>query len=77
MTARPSFPFDPSHHQAGSIAASGRCSWHGRDGQTVESCRQEAVVSFEDHDGTWQSGCSVALDALVERGDIEALGQGA
>jgi hypothetical protein len=74
---RPCYPFDPDHHQAGSVASSGRCSWHGWDGRTVESCQVDAVVSFQDNDGTWQSGCAVALEELVEQGEIEPLGQGA
>lgn len=40
-------------------------------------CAGDAVVSFEDAEGRWQSGCSVALEQLTERGEIEALGQGA
>jgi hypothetical protein len=73
----PSYPYDPELHEPGSVAATGRCSWHGWDGRTVESCGGEAVVSFQDRDGTWQSGCAVALRELVERGEIEPLGQGA
>ena len=37
----------------------------------------EAVVSFEGDDGRWISGCRLALERLVEQGDIEPLGQGA
>ncbi|GAB6984095.1 hypothetical protein [Nocardioides pyridinolyticus] len=66
----PSLPYDPDHHDPGSVAANGRCSWHA-------SCDGEAVVSFQDRDGAWQSGCAVALRELVDRGDIEPLGQGA
>jgi hypothetical protein len=73
----PSYPYDPDRHEAGSIASTGRCSWHGRDGRDVHSCAGEAVVSFQDLDGSWQSGCRTALEELVERGDIEPLGQGA
>jgi hypothetical protein len=73
----PSYPYDPGHHRPGSVAATGRCSWHGWDGRRVESCNGTAVVSFEDREGTWQSGCTVALEELVESGDIEPLGQGA
>jgi hypothetical protein len=71
----PSQTYDPELHEAGSDAAEGRCSHHAasRDGQ----CSGEAVVSFEDEDGRWQSGCRLALEELVERGDIEPLGQGA
>jgi len=35
------------------------------------------VVSFQDRHGEWQSGCARALEELVERGEIEPLGQGA
>jgi len=35
------------------------------------------VVSFEDGDGGWQAGCRLALEQLVERDEIEPLGQGA
>jgi hypothetical protein len=71
---RQSQTFDPALHQAGSPAAEGACSHHaGGSGD----CAGEAVVSFEDSDGQWQSGCRTALEELVERGDIEPLGQGA
>ena len=66
--------FDPSLHEAGSTAAQGRCSYHG-DGEAGR-CAGEAVVSFHDQDGRWQSGCSLALEELVEKGEIEPLGQG-
>jgi len=39
-------------------------------------CAGEAVVSFQDRDGRWQSGCSLALKQLVEQGEVEPLGQG-
>jgi hypothetical protein len=71
----PSYPFDPELHEANSVAASGRCSQH--DGASGGSCAGEAVVSFQDAQGTWQSGCSLALEELVERGEIAPLGQGA
>jgi hypothetical protein len=72
-----SYPFDPDLHPPGSAAASGRCSQHGDGGATTGPCTGEAVVSFQDRDGQWQAGCSVALQQLVERGEIEPLGQGA
>jgi len=72
----PSQTFDPALHEAGTAAAEGRCSWH--EGQPAqEECAGEAVVSFQDGDGAWQSGCRLALEDLVERGEIEPLGQGA
>jgi hypothetical protein len=37
----------------------------------------EAVVSYQGADDRWQSGCSLALEQLVERGEIAPLGQGA
>ena len=48
--------------------------WRGR-GRRLRA--GEAVVSFEDQDAQWQSGCRTALEELVERGEIEPLGQGA
>ena len=72
---RQSQTFDPALHQAGSPAAEGGCSHHA--GGAGGDCAGEAVVSFEASDGTWQSGCRTALEELVERGEIEPLGQGA
>ncbi len=72
---KPSQTFDPSLHAPGSPAAEGRCSYHADQGGG--QCSGEAVVSFEDDDGQWQSGCGLALEDLVERGEIEPLGQGA
>lgn len=48
-----------------------------QDGQDGGGCTVEAVVSFQDAQGRWQSGCSVALEQLVEREEIQPLGQGA
>jgi hypothetical protein len=76
----PSFPFDPDLHGTGSVAARGGCSWHDSqdgEGATEPGCDEEAVVSFEDAQGRWQSGCQRALENLVARGAIEPLGQGA
>ena len=68
--------YDPELHPEGSPAAGGRCSYHaGRS--DASGCAGEAVVSYQDGDGNWQSGCSVALKELVEREEIEPLGQGA
>jgi len=72
----PSEVYDPELHEAGSIAASGQCSHH-TDAESGGRCGGEAVVSFQDRDGQWQSGCSLALEELVESGEIEPLGQGA
>ena len=69
-----SHPHDPDLHEEGSVAASGRCSHHDSGS---EACTGEAVISFQDRDGVWQSGCSAALEQLVERGEITPLGQGA
>jgi len=71
----PSQTYDPELHQSDSYAAGGGCSYHGQS--AGEECSGEAVVSFEDDDGRWQSGCRLALEDLVERGEIEPLGQGA
>lgn len=73
----PSYPYDADLHEPGSLAATGRCSLHGSDGAAAGSCAGEAVVSFQDRRGHWQSGCSLALEQLVDRGEIEPLGQGA
>lgn len=73
----PSQTFDPTLHEAGSAAAQGRCSHHATEGGGTGACAGEAVVSFQDQDGRWQSGCSLALEQLVEAGEIEPLGQGA
>ena len=68
--------YDPAHHRPGTTAAQGGCSWH-EEASRGETCSGEAVVSFEDDDGQWQSGCRLALEDLVEHGEIEPLGQGA
>jgi len=68
--------FDPELHEAGSAAARGQCSYHSADDADGGECSGEAVVSFQDGDGRWQSGCSLALEQLVEQGEIEPLGQG-
>lgn len=73
----PSYPYDAELHEPGSVAASGRCSQHDPDSPERDTCAGEAVVSFQDQEGRWQSGCSTALEQLVERGEIEPLGQGA
>jgi hypothetical protein len=73
----PSYPFDPELHQERSPAARGRCSWHGTQGTAETECVGEAVVSFQDEQGTWQAGCQRALESLVDSGQIEPLGQGA
>ena len=73
---RRSQTFDPSRHPAGSPAAEGACSFHA-EGDGSAACAGEAVVSFEGEDGQWVSGCRTALEELVERGEIEPLGQGA
>jgi hypothetical protein len=77
LSMNPSCAFDPDLHQPGSVAARGRCSWHGAEGATEAGCAGEAVVSFQDRQGAWQSGCQRALEELVEREEIEPLGQGA
>ncbi|HYH35218.1 MAG TPA: hypothetical protein VD814_08735 [Nocardioides sp.] len=73
----PSFPHDPDLHEPGTPGARGECSVHDAEGARQGACAGGAVVSFKDEQGDWQSGCSVALEQLVERGDIEPLGQGA
>jgi hypothetical protein len=75
--ANRSYPYDKDLHQPGSVAASGGCSQHGTGSDERGTCAGDAVVSFQDRHGRWQSGCSLALEQLVERGEIEPLGQGA
>lgn len=72
----PSQVFDADLHEAGSTSAQGRCSYHAPSGEGGSQCAGEAVVSFQDRDGRWQSGCSLALEQLVEQDEIEPLGQG-
>ena len=75
--ANPSYPYDADLHAENSVAAAGGCSQHAAGSAERETCTGEAVVSFQDEHGRWQSGCSRALEQLVERGQIEPLGQGA
>lgn len=74
---KPSYTFDPKFYEPDSVAAQGLCSQHQRDGVDPDGCMREAVVSFQDRDDRWQSGCSLALEQLVESGEIEPLGEGA
>jgi len=73
----PSYSYDPDLYEPASAAARGFCSQHGQDSAADGTCTGEAVVSFRDIHGRWQSGCSQALEQLVERGEIEPFGQGA
>jgi hypothetical protein len=73
---RDSYPYDKDLHEEGSAAAQGRCSHHD-GGSEAGGCTGEAVVSFKDENDAWQSGCSAALEQLVEDGQIAPLGQGA
>jgi hypothetical protein len=73
----PSHVFDAELHEPGSPAAEGLCSHHAEENGTDRSCGGDAVVSFQDGEGRWQAGCSTALEELVEKGEIEPLGQGA
>jgi hypothetical protein len=72
----PSRVYDPDLHEAGSPAAQGQCSYHAQGGDADGKCTREAVVSFRDREGRWQSGCTLALEELVELDEIEPLGQG-
>ena len=74
---RESHAYDRDMHEPGSTAAEGRCSYHADGRGDRERCTEEAVVSYQDRDDRWQSGCSAALEELVEREEIEPLGQGA
>lgn len=60
-----SFAYAASRHHRDTVAASGRCSQHGKD-----LCSEPPVVSFQDRNGRWQSGCERALTELVFRGEI-------
>jgi hypothetical protein len=62
------FPYDAGHHEKGTAAAAGRCSWHG------PTCAETPVISFQDRHGWWHSGCPHALDELVARGEISPCG---
>jgi hypothetical protein len=73
----PSYPFDPELHPPGSVAAEGGCSVHAGQSSDHGTCTGEPVVSFQDVEGGWQSGCSQALEDLVDAGEIQPLGQGA
>jgi len=73
----PSYPFDPELHEPGSAAAQGRCTVHEDGSPQADACAGAAVVSFEGRHGGWQAGCSRALEELVDRGEIQPLGQGA
>jgi catechol 2,3-dioxygenase-like lactoylglutathione lyase family enzyme len=67
--------FDPGLHRSGTTAAQGGCSHH--EAGDDPACTGEAVVSFRDESGRWQSGCAPALEQLVEAGSVQPLGQGA
>jgi hypothetical protein len=60
-----SFVFDAKYHHPKSVAFTGRCSQHG-----TGKCANEAVISFRDRHGRWQSGCERAKNELVARGEI-------
>jgi hypothetical protein len=74
--ARESHAYDADLHAPGSPAAEGQCSYHQQDDRDAAACAGPAVVSYQAADG-WEAGCSVALEELVEGGDIQPLGQGA
>jgi enterochelin esterase-like enzyme len=60
-----SFSYDARYHRPSSKAAVGECSQHG-----IDSCKETPVISFQDRNNKWQSGCQRALDELVARGEI-------
>jgi hypothetical protein len=72
----PSHAYDPDLHEPGTPAASGGCSYHQQQGDPDGTCTGEAVVSYQTDSG-WESGCATALQQLVDRGEVEPLGQGA
>lgn len=57
--------FDARHHRPGTVAQSGRCSWHG-----LSTCGETPTVSFQDGQGHWQSGCQRAVEELTSRGEM-------
>jgi hypothetical protein len=65
VAVNPSYPYDPARHHRDTVAAAGRCSQHGK-----EVCDEPPVISFEDRNGRWQSGCDRALAELVLRREI-------
>jgi catechol 2,3-dioxygenase-like lactoylglutathione lyase family enzyme len=68
---------DPDLHEPGSTAAAGGCSHHEEEGDAQGRCTGEAVVSYQDSRGRWQSCCQQALEELVAQGRLAAFGQGA
>lgn len=74
---KPSHAYTADFHEPGTPAADGQCTCHPPGSRDADTCTGEAVVSFQDARGQWQAGCSAALEQLVERGEIEPLGQGA
>jgi len=72
-----SYAYSSDLYPPQSPAAAGRCTWHEPGSRDAATCTGEAVVSFQDREDRWQAGCSAALEQLVERGEIEPLGQGA
>lgn len=72
-----SYPFDPALYDDTSPAAEGACTYHGESDAAATRCTGEPVVSFQDAEGRWQSGCTAAMQELVERDEITPLGQGA
>jgi hypothetical protein len=64
-------PYNPSLHRPSTAAHDGGCSWHG-----PVSCPQPPVISFQDTQGKWQSGCQRAVEELTARGEIASLQSG-
>ena len=60
----PSHTFDPTLHPEGSAAAQGRCTHHTDEVGGTGTCSGDAVVSFQDGAGNWQSGCAAALQLV-------------
>ncbi len=69
-TMHESFPYDARYHRPSSKAAAGECSQHG-----IDSCKETPIISFQDRNNRWQSGCQRAHDELVARGEISPLAQ--
>lgn len=60
--------YDARHHNSGTVGESGRCSWHG-----LSTCAETPIISFQDAQNRWQSGCQRALDELTGRGEMRPL----
>lgn len=56
--------YDAGRHDSRSVAAQGKCSWHG----STCAAYTKPVISFRDPSGNLQSGCQRARRELFEAG---------